>query len=168
MTYKFIFFIMLASFFAACKKYPEGGISLFKKEELERDEGQTRHYWGVRKFEVNGVDSTDYIVSNGDPEIRTKYIWFFKTRSESYVATIYSGAIANFGLSKDKRILGVGSINGYGATEYGRDTSVKVRRVIMPYKGGADWEILRFKTKEMVLRSEGGGNVYILELKRQD
>jgi hypothetical protein len=153
--------------FTSCKKYPEGGTSFFKKEELEQNESQKRNWWGVQKFEVNGIDSTDYIVSNGDPGIRTKYVSFFRSRYENYVSTVYTGAIANFGFSKNKKTFGIGSFNGNGATDYGYDTSVKVRRVIAPYKGSADWEILRFKKKEMILRSEAGGNVYVLELKRQ-
>lgn len=62
---KHLFFYLFAGFllFAACKKYPEGGF-------VNRGPKNMLGEWTLQLYEVNGVDSTEFINYNGDDDYK--------------------------------------------------------------------------------------------------
>ena len=77
-----ILLFIIASCLTTCKRYPEGG---FRKVFLYNLFGPDSHRikdWYLKKYEVNGVDSTSYIISgNGVTNFSNEKITFISSVS---------------------------------------------------------------------------------------
>lgn len=73
----------LIMLFTGCKKYPEGGLYSNKRAVFSQNM-RGAEFWDIELYEVDGVDSTDLIVSNNDASKRKGYVRFFKYGHDNY------------------------------------------------------------------------------------
>lgn len=161
---KILFSIFLFSIFLmACEKLPEGGTEYYFKRNIKSNP-HAYVRWDLEKYLVSGIDSTDFVVSNNDPELRKNFLCFFKYSHDIYYSTPGGGSTivlhdSNFSI-----------INGSGGASDSVSTVSKVmvgiRRVISPEDPKITWKLLKCKGDDLVLASLDGK--YRLEFKKHE
>jgi hypothetical protein len=151
-----VYFILIFLLLFSCKKYSEGGTYASVKRIFKNESD-----WSVTRFEVNGIDSTDYIVSNGDMEYAKNYVHLFKHSRMYYHKTRYQPSMSITLTDEYMSLSPQGGQRAFDTTSSG----IKIRRVLTPAGGTMKWFILKHKNKELVLRASYENYSYRLTLK---
>jgi hypothetical protein len=152
-----IFFALL---FNTCKKYEEGGFHLWAKHNLLSHNGK----WSLEKYEVNGIDSTDFVISNNDPEIKKNFLIIFYSSHEYYMQ-IDGLNINDFLLSSNKAEMIIGNITGFnrgGGVDSSFINNIKIRRIFTPEFKSATWKVLELKKSKLILTNISANSYKII------
>lgn len=148
----------LIMLFTGCKKYPEGGLYSNKRAVFSQNM-RGAEFWDIELYEVDGVDSTDLIVSNNDASLRKRYVRFFKYGHDNYCSgtgfTPYEITVGSDYISFS---------NGRKAwDELGN--GVKIREILTPNGRGMTWTICKCKKKELIFSGSKNNVNYRVILK---
>jgi hypothetical protein len=139
MLKKIIFFFIAIVFIAtaACKKYPDGGLSTYA-------EGRICHTWNVSSFTVNGYDSTAYLKSQPfygtytfeTPKGDNNGVFNYQSANYNYYGEGY------WEFSNNKKSIGIYCVYSSGGN-------------IGPYRAQyITWDIMRLKGNELLKNNE--------------
>ena len=138
-----------------CKKYPEGGYYKNASKIFSSREGSN---WDLIKYEVNGIDSTNFIVSNSDPKMMQSYVRFFKYEYYHYYDT---KGLPPFEINYEgNQLICDGGRGGYDKVS---PEGVRMREVLTPNGRMMRWEIMKCKKGEIILASITGHYRVILK-----
>ena len=134
----------LIMLFTGCKKFPEGGLYSNRRAVFSQNMKKAE-FWDIKLYEVDGIDSTDLIVSNNDASLRKRYVRFFKYGHDNY----YSGTgFTPFGITVGPDYISFS--NGRKAWDE-LVNGVKIREILTPNGKGMTWTIRKCKKKELIL-----------------
>ncbi len=155
--------------FTTCKRYPEGGWSNLAMRHLfgGHKTGSSKT-WHLKKYEVNGIDSTMFITpGNGYTSFENDLITFKNgPGSDNVIRTKVYGFSVSFtkGLKdpkiKQKIYFAGGSFSNIKYSQC--YSSVCERNIFKPQvlEIYAEWEILKLKSNEFIIASKTNGNNY--------
>lgn len=161
---KILFSIFFFSvFLMACEKLPEGGTAHnFKKTFKSNPHAYVR--WDLEKYLVSGIDSTDFVVSNNDPELRKNYVCFFKYSHDTYIGL--PGDTRSIDLHKSDFSIISDSGAAFDSVTTVSKVKVGIRRVMTPEGPKMTWNFLKCKEGDLVLGSTDGK--YRLEFRKHE
>lgn len=149
---RFSLFIGVVILMPNCKKYDDGGFYLCSKRNLLSHDGK----WSIEKFIVNGEDSTDYVVSNNDPNIRKDFFRVFFTESRYYVQVNNDINLMRYLFVLDKNeVLIAGRYNSVATYDF-LPSGVKVRTVLTPRGESEEWRVNKLTSRKIELNSLDG------------
>ncbi len=140
----------LILFLSRCKKFDEGGkVFRSKFKLLGSNSDGARKSWGLKKFVVNGIDSTTLIKGPSKwPTYYSEYVIFYREnnddehfRSSTYLYEYYT----SFDSIKKKRILTFSDMNYYKTykNQFGvvNGDAIHCRNLFCPeeYLGHSNW-----------------------------
>jgi hypothetical protein len=157
--YTFSFFLFLIFF--SCKKYEDGGLHLYAKRNLLSHDGK----WSLEKYEVNGIDSTDYVISNNDPSIKKEFVRIFKS-SNQYYFQIQGQNLYTSLLASGKKDLDIGYLNPNFLDGEDLIDGISIRRIFTPDSKNATWQIQKLTKHEFIL-IRTTNNIYKISLKEK-
>ena len=149
-------------FFTTCKKYPEGGWSNMALKHLfgGLDNGASK-IWQLSLYEVNGIDSTKYIIpNNGVTNFENDNVQFLlhsKKDAKYEIGLRYQRL--NFDLSKDKRLMTINK-NEYGNVCSGNSCERNIFAPDIISTGYIEWKIIKLKKNELIIMSTIKNNNY--------
>ncbi|PBQ31566.1 hypothetical protein CNR22_07225 [Sphingobacteriaceae bacterium] len=152
-----VIFIFLVS---SCRKYPQGGLRINARLLLNTEMSKSS-FMDLKKYEVNNIDSTDFVSGNGDRELLKSYLRFFKYERDNYYQLKTLGA-AELMVSDDEYLQ---AYNLKTVVPLQLNNGVKLKNVFNPVDGGITWRIIRCRSKELILSADAGGFHYRLTFK---
>ena len=172
-----IYFIIgcaISLLFTTCKRYPEGGWTNVAKKHLfgGHQKGSSKT-WHLKKYEVNGIDSTIYITpGNGYTSFENDEYVFriddyskndFYGNSKIYGYGIVFGEKKNmFEIPKKEIGVAVGNIIPFGSRELQCKSGICERNIFNPNFKNLHliWKIIKLKSNTLSISAEDNGNFY--------
>ena len=167
---KYILFLVLSMVLLTCKKYDEGGLVMLTRKHLfgGHKNGDSKT-WKLKKFEVNGIDSTFLINTWGIPDFYEKFITFKLVNAKEYKYEAYTFMHLYYGtleLSTKYFTLGPGSMNKEDSTQCKEISGIIycARDILRPetFNGAYLWEIDKLKSNALVIPNSQHKNRYKL------
>lgn len=159
MTTRLLLFSSLLLLIAGCKKYPQGGHHWNARQAFRN---LSDKHWDVVIFEVNGIDSTAFLSTDGDAEARKNYLSFVRLFGD------YSYSYRGFRNNIEMDFQGDDVVFREGVSAYlhnfngGPDR----REILTPNGPDMRWRITKCKRNDMVLESAFEANYYRIVLKK--
>jgi hypothetical protein len=157
--------------FTTCRKYPEGGWSnVAIKHLFGGNHDNSSKTWKLKLYEVNGIDSTSFIIpGNGFTSFQNNEVVFkiikrksrdFESRSKSYFFRM------DLSSDKNKEITFIGGCWGFGTALPQCYSGICERSIFNPFiEKYPIWKIIRLKKDELVITSSTRDNSYKIILK---
>lgn len=146
--------------FAGCKKYPQGGHHWNAKQVFRNLSGK---HWDVQLYEVNGIDSTSFLSTDGDPEAGKNYLSFVRRFGD------YSYSYRKLRNNIEMDFKGAEVVFREGVRAYlGPAGGPKKREILTPNGPDMRWTITKCKKKDLVLESAFERNYYRIILRRNE
>jgi hypothetical protein len=174
---KYSLLIIIFLVFTTCKRYPEGGWSNVAKKHLfgGHKTGSSKT-WHLKKYEVNGIDSTMFITpGNGYTSFENDEYTFrideyskndYYGKSKVYDYTFAWGSKYNL-LEISKKEIQIGVVGEKSGTSYLQCSSgICERNIFNPFdiRAFITWKIIKLKSNEFIIKSNQNGNNYLIML----
>jgi hypothetical protein len=170
----FLLITITILFFTTCKKYPEGGWSNMAIRHLfgGHKKGSSKT-WHIKKYEVNGIDSTIYITpANGYTTFENDEVTFLTTNNKEDVlrTKVYGFSVSFTKGLKDPKIkqkIYFAGGSSRGNIPYSQCiNSVCERNIFNPLVPDMyfEWEIAKLTSTEFIIASKTNGNNYKITL----
>lgn len=141
-----------------CKKYPEGG---YEKDGPKNIIGT----WQLTLYEVNGIDSTDLINYNGNPNYKSINISKLQTSITTHNARINNSVGIGFNFTDSNKKLDFSSSYGtiYCPTIIPSSDCYKI--IFAPEASNLTWEVSKLTSSELIMHANTSNN-YTLKMKK--
>lgn len=160
--------------FTTCKRYPEGGwTNVAIKHLFGGHKTGSSKIWHLKKYEVNGIDSTIYVTpGNGYTSFVNDEYTFrvydynkneFYGKSKTYGYTIVWGNVRNIFENKKKEIgILVGNVISGGPRELQCKDGICERNIFNPNFKNLHlvWKIQKLKSNILIITTEDNGILY--------
>jgi hypothetical protein len=164
--------------FTTCRRYPEGGWTNVAKKHLfgGHQKGSSKT-WHLKKYEVNGIDSTAYIIpGNGVTTFENDEYTFridqyskndYYGKSKAYVYTLVWGD-AQTPFENSKKEIGI-LVSNAGLTreeQCNTNSGICERNIFNPNFNRLHlmWKIIRLTNNSFIISTQDEGNKYIITL----
>ena len=160
--------------FTTCKRYPEGGwTNVAKKHLFGGHKTGSSKTWHLKKYEVNGIDSTMYITpGNGYTSFENDEYTFrideyskndYYGKSKVYVYTLAWGSKYSL-LENSKKEIQI--ISAVPPLKEQCSSGICERNIFNPNYNLNDrvWKIIRLTNNSFIISTQDEGNKYIITL----
>lgn len=153
------YILLFALLFNTCKKYDEDGFTkLSNKHLFGGNKTGSSKKWKLKKYEVNGIDSTSIIPGSGSvTDYYGKFITFriLSDENNSYSAdNSFYNYIVNIDRAYKQLLIGpIRKIDHQDSTQCYNNNTICVRNIFFPEVDSKNfsWNIIKLKKHEMIV-----------------